>query len=66
MACQSIRPQATMNRMPASAASGRKAASGAASTARPSRNGADSAAASGVRAPAAKLTPLRLNEPLDG
>ena len=54
-----------MKRMPAIAGTGRYAASGAASNTISSRNSADSAAASGVRAPEAKLTPLRLKEPLE-
>ena len=45
---------------------GRYFASGARNITRPSSASAEKTAASGVLAPAAKLSPLRLNEPLDG
>ncbi len=66
MPCLSIMPQAMIIRMPASAAMGMYAASGASSSTATRVITPESAPAKRVRAPATKLTALRVNEPLPG
>ena len=59
----SIKPPATMNNTAAIDAMGMKAASGFTNTRINSNANAENTAANGVRAPAAKFAPVRLNDP---
>ena len=63
MRAKSIKPQATMNSNAAMVARGMYAASGETNSRMSSRKPAENIAASGVRAPASKFAPLRLNDP---